>query len=106
MMCGPPSLDPMVLSVTTSLVNLCMPIHAKLHSVHFALVNGVVFVTTNAAALYAFDTLSGKLLWQANDLGTPPRGSQAADIVNIGPAVYGNYVVIGTGASKLHIYTF
>ncbi len=71
-----------------------------------ALVNGVVFVTTNAAAFYAFDALSGRLLWQANDLGTPPRGSQAADIVNIGPAIYGDYVVIGTGAGKLHIYTF
>ncbi len=71
-----------------------------------AIVNDVVFVTTNAAAFYAFDTLSGKLLWQANDLGTPTRGTQAADIVNIGPAVYGDYVVIGTGAGKLHIYTF
>ena len=70
-----------------------------------AFVNNVIFVTTNAAALYAFDALSGRLLWQANDLGTPSRGSQAANIVNIGPAVYGNYVVIGTGASKLLIYS-
>lgn len=71
-----------------------------------AVVNDVVFVTTNAAALYAFNVANGTLLWQASDLGTPPRGSQAFDIINIGPAIYGNAVVIGTGAGKVHIYTF
>jgi outer membrane protein assembly factor BamB len=70
-----------------------------------AVVNDVVFVTTNAAALYAFNVSNGSMLWQANDLGTPPRGSQALDFINIGPAVYGNAVVIGTGAGKLHIYS-
>jgi len=68
-------------------------------------VNDVVFVTTNAAALYAFDVSNGTMLWQANDLGTPPRGSHALDFINMGPAVYGNTVVIGTGAGKLHIYS-
>lgn len=71
-----------------------------------AVVNDVVFVTTNAAALYAFNVANGTMLWQANDLGTPSRGSQAFDIINIGPAVYGNAVVIGTGAGKVHIYSF
>lgn len=70
-----------------------------------AMVNDVVFVTTNLPALYAFDVAKGALLWQANDLGTPPRGSRAFDIPNMGPALYGNYVVIGTGAGKLHIYS-
>jgi outer membrane protein assembly factor BamB len=71
-----------------------------------AVVNDIVFVTTNAAALYAFNVSSGLCLWQANDLGTPSRGSTVLDITNMGPALYGNYVVIGTGAGKLHIYTF
>lgn len=70
-----------------------------------AVVNDVVFVTTNAAALYAFDVAKGSVLWQADDLGTPPRGSQALDFVNMGPAIYGNFVVIGTSAGKLHIYS-
>jgi glucose dehydrogenase len=69
-----------------------------------AVVNDVVFVTTNAAALYAFDVVQGHVLWQADDLGTPPRGAPALDFINMGPAIYGNYVVIGTGAGKLHIY--
>jgi hypothetical protein len=70
-----------------------------------AVVNDLVFVTTNLAALYAFDVTTGVLHWQANDLGTPARGSRALDITNMGPAIYGNSVVIGTGTGKLHIYS-
>lgn len=70
-----------------------------------AVVNDVVFVTTNAAAFYAFNVANGQYLWQANDLGTPPRGQPALDFVNMGPAIYGNYVVIGTSTGKLHIYS-
>lgn len=70
-----------------------------------AVVNDVVFVTTNAAAFYAFNVANGQCLWQANDLGTPPRGQPALDYVNMGPAIYGKYVVIGTSAGKLHIYS-
>lgn len=71
-----------------------------------AVVNDVVFVTTNAPALYAFNVANGQVLWQANDLGTPARGMAALDLVNMGPAIYGNSVVIGTSAGKLHIYSF
>lgn len=61
-----------------------------------AVVNDVVFVSTNKAALYALDASTGLCLWPAPGL---PVGNQA-----LGPAVYGNYVILGCG-SNLFRYT-
>jgi outer membrane protein assembly factor BamB len=61
-----------------------------------AVVNDVVFVATNKPALYALDTATGALLWQAPDLT-----SGYAEI--LGPAIAGDYVVIGY-QSSLRIY--
>jgi outer membrane protein assembly factor BamB len=69
-----------------------------------AVVNDVVFVTTNKPALYAFNTKDGTFLWSAPGLPqAPPGGVQ--NMVNIGPAIYGNYVVIGCG-QNLYVYSF
>jgi len=55
------------------------------------LVNDVVFVSTCLpAALHAFDVATGNHLWTA----PPPTGSYA-----LGPAIYGNYVVMGCGSA-------
>jgi outer membrane protein assembly factor BamB len=70
-----------------------------------AVVNDVVFVTTNRPALYAFDVETGVCLWSASDLNTPPSGSPARDVVNIGAAIFGNYVVLGTSEGVVHIYS-
>ena len=70
-----------------------------------AVVNDVVFVTTNRPALYAFDVSTGFCPWSATDLNTPPYGSLARDVVNMGAAIYGDYVVLGTGEGVVHIYT-
>lgn len=61
-----------------------------------AVVNDVVFVSTSKSALYALDTAMGYCLWRAPSL---PTGQFV-----LGPAVYGNYVVIGVG-SNVYIYT-
>jgi outer membrane protein assembly factor BamB len=63
-----------------------------------AVVNDVVFVSTDKAGLYALDVATGLCLWSATGL---PPGPQA---FVLGPAVYGNYVVIGAGNS-VRIYT-
>jgi outer membrane protein assembly factor BamB len=55
-----------------------------------AVVNDVVFVATSLPALYAFDTQTGLHLWTASGL---PSGLSYV----LGPAVSGNYVVIGCG---------
>ena len=69
-----------------------------------AVVNDLVFVATNRPALYAFDVATGVRKWSASDLNTPPLGSGVRDVVNIGAAVSGDYVVLGTGEGVLHIY--
>jgi outer membrane protein assembly factor BamB len=61
-----------------------------------AVVNDVVFVSTSLPALYAFDINTGLHLWTA-------PGIPAAMQYVMGPAIYGNYVVIGCGSS---LYTF
>jgi outer membrane protein assembly factor BamB len=61
-----------------------------------AVVNDVVFVSTTKAALYALDTASGALLWQAPDL------TSGYDTI-LGAAISGDYVVIGY-KSTLRIY--
>jgi outer membrane protein assembly factor BamB len=61
-----------------------------------AVVNDVVFVSTNKSGLYALDAAMGHCLWRAPSL---PTGAFV-----LGPSIYGNYVVIGAG-SNVYIYT-
>jgi outer membrane protein assembly factor BamB len=58
-----------------------------------AVVHDLVFVPTNLPALYAFDTATGAKLWSAP--GLPGGGSPGDGTVVMGPAVSGDYVVIG-----------
>jgi outer membrane protein assembly factor BamB len=60
-----------------------------------AVVNDVVFVSTDKTGLYALCAETGACLWSAPGL---PTGEFA-----LGPSVYGNYVVMGSG-STLYIY--
>lgn len=60
-----------------------------------AVVNDVVFVSTNKVGLYALCAVTGTCLWSAPGLGS---GDFA-----LGPSIYGNYVVMGAG-STLYIY--
>ncbi len=60
-----------------------------------AVVNDVVFVSTDKTAMYAFDAQTGACLWSAPDL---PAGQ-----FSLGPAIYGDYVVVGAG-SDVYIY--
>lgn len=62
-----------------------------------AVVNDVVFVSTDKAALYALDVATGLCLWSA--AGLPTTGMKFA----LGPAIYGNYVVLGVG-SNVYVY--
>jgi outer membrane protein assembly factor BamB len=55
-----------------------------------AVVNDVVFMSTSKTALYAFDVNTGNKLWQASGL---PAGGWP--IYALGPAVSGDYVVMG-----------
>ena len=60
-----------------------------------AVVNDVVFVSTTKPGLYALDTATGACLWSAMGLsGSWP----------LGPAIYGNYVVLGVG-NNVYVYT-
>jgi hypothetical protein len=61
-----------------------------------AVVNDVVFVSTNKAALYAFDVNSGHCLWAAPAL--------ASGKFVLGPVIYGNHVIVGAG-SAVFIYS-
>ena len=64
-----------------------------------AVVNDVVFISTSKPALYCLDAATGACLWLAPGIGT---GSYA-----MGPAIYGNYVVVGIGGfsgGRLNIY--
>ena len=60
-----------------------------------AVVNDVVFVSTDKTAMYAFDAQTGVCLWPAPDL---PTGQ-----FSLGPAIYGDYVVVGAGPN-VYIY--
>jgi outer membrane protein assembly factor BamB len=66
-----------------------------------AVVHDLVFVATNLPALYAFDTATGAKLWTAPGL---PGGGPGDSTVVIGPAIAGDYVVIGC-QNTLYIYT-
>jgi outer membrane protein assembly factor BamB len=64
-----------------------------------AVVNDVVLVSTNKPGLYAFDTETGHCHWHADNLGPPTLNTFI-----LGPAIFGDYVVIGAG-NMLHIYS-
>jgi outer membrane protein assembly factor BamB len=69
-----------------------------------AIVNDVVFFSTTKPALYAFDVHTGVCVWNAPRIG--PSGFSWA----LGPAIYGNYVIVGTGndrtkSGNLYIYS-
>jgi len=63
-----------------------------------AVVHDVVFVSTDKAGLYALDADTGLCLWAATGLPTGPQ------VFVLGPAIYGDRVVIGAG-SNLYIYS-
>jgi outer membrane protein assembly factor BamB len=63
-----------------------------------AVVNDVVFVSTNKTGLYALCAVTGTCLWSAPGLPTAAFGEFA-----LGPSIYGNYVVMGSG-NTLYIY--
>ena len=67
-----------------------------------AVVNDVVFVSTGNPGLYALDAATGLSLWFARDLVTGPGSSGNSYI--LGPAIYGDAVVIGT-ANSINIYS-
>ncbi len=60
--------------------------------------NDVVFVSTSAPALYAFSSANGVPLWRASGFPQNPPNR-----FSLGPAVYGNSVVVGVG-SELLVY--
>jgi hypothetical protein len=60
-------------------------------------------VSTNKPALYAFDAATGAFLWSADGLPASPQNG-VNDSPMLGPAVYGNYVVIGC-LGNVYIYT-
>jgi outer membrane protein assembly factor BamB len=62
-------------------------------------VNDVVFVSTSAPALYAFSSANGVPLWIAPGFPKNPDNP-----FSLGPAIYGNFVVIGAG-SELLVYS-
>jgi len=65
-----------------------------------AVVNDVVFVSTSKPALYALDAATGLCLWVAPGLGSPSFAAYT-----LGPAIYGNSVVVGSLNGKLNIYS-
>lgn len=62
-----------------------------------AVVNDVVFISTDKSAMYALDVSTGQCLWAAP--GLPSTGMTFA----LGPAIYGNYVVLGVGPN-VYVY--
>jgi outer membrane protein assembly factor BamB len=60
-----------------------------------ALVNDVVLASTTKPALYGFSAATGLLLWTADGLGDPAGGNFV-----VGPAVSGNFVVVGRAAGR------
>jgi hypothetical protein len=64
-----------------------------------AVANDVVFVATSKPGIYAFDTATGVLLWEATNLPSPLPFQG----YTLGPAIAGNNVVFGWGSS-LYIY--
>lgn len=56
-----------------------------------AVVNDVMFISTNRTGLYALDVQDGHCLWAAPALDLPENEYA------LGPAIYGDYVVMGAG---------
>ena len=65
-----------------------------------AVVNDVVFVSTSKPALYALDATRGQCLWSAPDI---PGSDVNEPMFALGPAIYGNYVVMGAW-NNVYIY--
>jgi outer membrane protein assembly factor BamB len=61
-----------------------------------AVVNDVVFISTSKTALYALDANTGVCLWSAS-------ASSLGGFYSLGPAIYGDYVVLGAG-NTVYIY--
>jgi outer membrane protein assembly factor BamB len=61
-----------------------------------AVVNDVVFVSTSKTALYALSADTGVCLWSAST-------SSLGGSYSLGPAIYGDYVVLGAG-NTVYIY--
>jgi outer membrane protein assembly factor BamB len=61
-----------------------------------AVVNDVVFVSTTKPGLYALDAATGLCLWPAPGI--------TSGMYVLGPAIYGNYVIIGSG-TNVYIYS-
>jgi len=61
-----------------------------------AVVNDVVLVSTSKTALYALDASTGVCLWSAS-------AASLGDGFSLGPAIYGDYVVVGAG-NTVYIY--
>lgn len=59
-----------------------------------AVVNDLVFCSTSKVAVYAFDAYSGKMLWQ-DQLGEQTGGMNGGYGYCLGPAVSGDYMVVG-----------
>jgi len=67
-----------------------------------AIVNDVVFVSTSLPAVYAFDSQTGLCLWQS------PNFTPSSQAIMLGPAIYGDYLVIGDarGIENGNIYIY
>ena len=65
-----------------------------------AVVNDVVFVSTSKPALYALDANRGQCLWSAPNI---PAGNPNEPTFALGPAIYGNHVVMGAW-NNVYIY--
>jgi outer membrane protein assembly factor BamB len=65
-----------------------------------AVVNDVVFLATSRPALYAFDAESGLPLWSAPGFGLPITNS-----FTLGPAIYGDHVIVGSANLGVLIYS-
>ena len=63
-------------------------------------VNDVVLMSTSRPGLYAFDAASGLCLWSAPGFGPPLPNS-----FTLGPAVFGDYVVVGSAGLGLMVYS-
>jgi outer membrane protein assembly factor BamB len=64
------------------------------------LLNDVVMMSTSRPGMYAFAADTGLPLWQAPGLGAPAPNS-----FTLGPAAYGDYLVVGSANVGLLIYS-
>jgi outer membrane protein assembly factor BamB len=79
------------------------PLYANSGEAGFAspvVVNDLVLTTTSRPALYALDAATGVPLWSAPGFG-PPRPNS----FTLGPAVFGDYLVVGSANLGVLIYS-